>query len=193
MAYTWFDFRTSSGYISDGTDGVWNGGGNGVTSTLNGLTGSWNADRTASTENNTTSFGPRLAGSVSSTVGGQVFTIDGFTGGVTYPCKICVGKYNAGTTLNAGFSLINGDNSALTGATAQNYAINDGFCADAAGNNNISFATMQSTLGTAINITPSSTSIKLGKSTNNLYVMAIGFDLGSPAIITSSTAMMMGV
>lgn len=193
MAYTWFDFRTAAIYISDGADGVWNGGSNVTPSTLNGLSGIWSADRTGSSENNTTSFGPRLAGAVSSTVGGQVFTISGFTGGVTYPCKICLGKYNAGTTVNAGWSLLNGDNSALTGAAGGNYAISDGFCADAAGNNNISFATMQSTLGTAINITPSSTSIKLGKNTNALYVMAIGFDLGSPAIASVSTAMMMGV
>lgn len=194
MAYTWFDFRTLEGYISDGTDGVWNGGGLSVNSTLNGLTGSWNADRSATTGNQTLSYGPRLAGAITATSGIYVFTITGFTGGVTYPTKICLGFFNAGGTLNAGWKALNAaDDSVATGGAGVNVAINDGFCADAAGNTNISFATMQSTLGTAVNITPSGTGLKIVKNTNNLYMMAIGFDLGSPAIVTSPTAMMMRI
>lgn len=194
MAYTWFDFRAGSGYIADGADGVWNGGGNGVTSTLNGLTGSWNSDRTGSTGNQTLSFGPRLAGAISTTSGGNYFTVSGFTGGVTYPTKIILGYYNAGSNLNAGWVALNAaDNSVATGGAGVNISINDGFCGDAAGNTNITFATMQSTLGTAVNITPSGTALRFTKNTNNLYMCAIGFDLGSPAIASVSTAMMMGV
>lgn len=194
MAYTWFNFRASLGYIADGADGVWNGGGNGVTSTLNGLTGSWNADRMGSTGNQTLSFGPHLAGAISSTSGADVFTVTGFTAGVTYPTKILLGLFNAGNTRNAGWVALNAaDDTVATGGAGVNIAINDGFCGDGAGNTNVTFAAMQSTLGTPVNITPSGTGLKFKKNTNNLYMMAIGFDLGSPAIASVSTAMMMGV
>lgn len=180
MAYIWFNFRNSLGYISDGADGVWNGGGNGTNSVISPLTGSWNSDRIGSTENSTLSFGPHLAGAVTATSGGQQFTITGFTGGVAIPAKLCLGKYNAGTTVNCGWSLLNAaDDSTITGTSGGgNFAIADGSCADALGNV-ISFATMQSTLGTAVTITPTGTGIKLTKgSSNNLAIMAIGFDLG---------------
>lgn len=179
MAYIWFNFRNSLGYISDGADGVWNGGGNGTNSVISPLTGSWNSDRTGSTENGTTSFGPHLAGCVTATSGGQQFTISGFTAGVAVPTKIIMSKPNPGTNINCGWVLLNAaDDSVATGGAGWSLTVNDGFCADAAGNNNVSFATMQSTLGTAVNVTPSGTALKLTKNTNSLIVMSIGFDVG---------------
>lgn len=197
MTFAYANMRGSAvnGSIVDAAGDNYNIGSDITAQPIGIWSGIWSENRTSPTsaENTNSTGDAHIAGVVTATSSTHQYIISGLTPNHTYNLKLYLGKYNPGTNIPVGWACVNTDGSlAHAGANA---TIPSGEAKDAPMSATFASpaALVAASGGTAVSITPTGSTLKFGKNTNNMYLMAIGIEDPTAATATSTPLMMMGV